>query len=536
MGFSLFKGQTPAQQANIKVVVITSVTLIIAAVVALFPYIHSKFLTATPAKFTVVNPFTKSDTTIQFQPHNASAEKGKDLNIEFDGVQLMNAGHFTENSGKYSWQFNLAENNIDPSMLKDGKHILRLGFIDENYTDTLNIFLSSHPPSVSAKISQLAGTEDHRINVVASSNTRSESDTLRVNVTFYTDNHPQQISLPVKQVIQQETGDYYFEFEASVQGLPVISPKDKKYSELFFAFEVKDQAGNQYYEEMSYAQYMAPGDKVFGVSNIADVEFKRKYSEVKTELTSTFRITPNLRRSSKLSNGQPAIVLQVTGALDNTTNLKWHSNISDKNVPTLIYRGDKKIGASFSNKFTDKEIVNDKPIYHIEQMGKDGITYTSSSVIRKDYVGHYLEELNATIKQKNDYFNKKLMYAKLGLEDNVKSIKITDGSRYIRINCDSAHYDQNKNILIHFAVLDDSIIGQTSKLAITIDGKLDEELASVMGLIRAISSQSTVLYLPKESLKRGQRIHTITLGFFLTQDLNKEIPSLYQVSCQFSLK
>ncbi len=118
------------------------------------------------------------------------------------------------------------------------------------------------------------------------------SDTLSIDIFFFHQGEPRKLDVPVKRISDQRTGLTHFEFETTVQGLPQIDKNDPRYSDLFFAFRVTDQVGNQYYQKESYAQFMAPGEKGFGVNNMADFKVEQLIDDVSGQTKTIVLVTP----------------------------------------------------------------------------------------------------------------------------------------------------------------------------------------------------------------------------------------------------
>jgi len=371
--------------------------LVVGAIVALLAVLIPlfwDFLKPMPPEFALINPIQRPDSAITIEAQNRAAAKEKNLTVEFDGLKFSTAGILRPNSNPQQWSFILQGRSLPDSLLRDGRHYLRVGFAGEKLCEPLAVLFNTQAPLVSVEVKQPPGRPNERIFIGrAVSRLPSPADTLTVDIAFNSGgSKPVEIPVPVKRVIEESTGRMYFEFETTVQGLPKISPQDSRYAEPFFALRITDAAGNRQYQEESYAQFTAPGDKRFGATK-ADIEFKRLPMEVPLKgfgkldksgnMKLTFRVTPRAAALTQLANGQPAIILRVTSIAGNMRQLDW-TNLPDSlrmaQPVTTILRDEQPLGHSFTNQFTEmKAPANRDAIYRVEQMGRDGKVYSSNN-------------------------------------------------------------------------------------------------------------------------------------------------------------
>ncbi len=360
--------------------------VIVPLFVALLQYVPQirELLISDPPQFALANPITRPDSGITILPQNRAATRQRPLNVEFDGLLFANGGRLQANSKELLWHFNLINLSLPDSLLRDGVHHIRLGFAGDVLSEPLLLIFHTKPPVVEAEVLQPPGKPADRVFIGRVASTlQVPAETLSVDLLFQSDGQPMQISLPVRRVTEESTGLAYFEFETTIQGLPKISSKDPRYAEPFFAIRVTDQAGNRYYQQESYAQFMAPGDKRFGVNSLADIEMKRLAPDLRQKTTVAFRLVPRPAPVTQLANGQAAINLQVNSVTGQIKQLEW-TNIPEslrvRQQITTILRDEQPLGISFANEYQDEQApVNRNPSYRVEQAGRDGKIYSSNA-------------------------------------------------------------------------------------------------------------------------------------------------------------
>lgn len=395
---------------------------IIALLVALIPLFWDSLKPKAP-EFALVNPIQRPDSAITIEAQNRAAAKEKNLTVQFDRLKIPNAGILRLNSNPQQWNFILQGRSLPDSLLRDGWHYLRLGFAGEKLSEPLAVLFSTQAPLTSVEVKQTPGKPNERILIGrAVSRLPSPADTLTVDIAFNSGgSKPVEIPVPVKRVIEESTGRMYFEFETTVQGLPKISPKDPRYAEPFFALRITDAAGNRQYQEESYAQFIAPGDKRFGATK-ADIEFKRLPVEVPLKgfgkldkngnIKMTFRVTPRAAALTQLANGQPAIILRVTSIAGNIRQLEWTDLPDGLRMPqpvTTILRDEQPLGQSLSNQYTDvKAPANREATYRVEQMARDGKLYGSNNAQAAKPPEFFSDEAVKKMLKENNLFDRNL--------------------------------------------------------------------------------------------------------------------------------
>jgi len=347
------------------------------------PQIRDLLISDSP-QFALANPITRPDSGITILPQNRAAARQRPLNVEFDGLLFANGGRVQSQGRDLFWHFSLTPLSLPDSLLRDGVHHVRIGFAGETLSEPLTLIFHTKPPVVEAEVLQPPGKPRDRVFIGRVASTlQVPAETLSVDLLFQSDGQPMQISLPVRRVTEESTGLTYFEFETTIQGLPKISSKDSRYAEPFFAIRVTDQAGNRYYQQESYAQFMAPGDKRFGVNSLADIEMKRLPPDLRQKTTVAFRLVPRAAPVTQLANGQAAINLHVSSVTGQIKQLEWTNipeSLRGRQQITTILRDEQPLAISFANEYQDEQApANRDPSYRVEQAGRDGKLYSSKA-------------------------------------------------------------------------------------------------------------------------------------------------------------
>jgi len=376
--------QTEQQRRWKLQLLVTAAVAVIVAIIGIMPSLREWFKTPLPSPaFALANPITRPDSGLVIIAQNRAAQREEPLNVEFDGYLFASAAQRQHDIFPHAWRFVLQGRNLPDSLLADGAHRVRVGFAGEALSDYFTLGFTTQPPIVEVEMTQPEGKPNDRIfSGKVASKLQAPAETMFVDVAFHTEGRPVEIALPVKRV--EVNGITYFEFETSVQGLPTISPEDPRYRKPFFAIRVTDQAGNRYYQEESYAQFMAPGDKRFGINSLNDIEVQRLPVDLRPRTTVAFRVMPKAPPRALLDSGRPAIVLKVTSLAANINKLNWQSNLPEelRNVPalTLIYRDEKQLTVLFGNEYTDQHATKGAATpYRVQQTGRDGRDYTSNT-------------------------------------------------------------------------------------------------------------------------------------------------------------
>ncbi len=259
--------------------------------------------------------------------------------------------------------------------------MVRMGFSGEYLSKSYKIVFKNRPPVL--RVESLPTDTDPAERIIrgkAASELQIPGETISVDLVYFHEGGPQEIDVPVSTIMDDKTGICYFEFETTIQGLPKIPADDPRYAETFFGFKITDQAGNSYYQEQSYAQYMAPGSNRFGFNNLAMIKVE-KLAEAE-ELKNIIRLTPaQLPLQYQLASGEPAIRIEVTGSTKTSRLVKIKSNVKNRLPMTLVLRDEKQLGMTTTDEYIDKEKLDaEKVEYRVEQEGEDGVRYTSNTV------------------------------------------------------------------------------------------------------------------------------------------------------------
>ncbi len=342
-------------------------------------------------KFVIENRILRSDSALIIKAGNESANRKQLLTVEFDGLLFDEKGIPVDNQGddkRQIWHFSLKDQHPPPEMLKDGKYKIRAGFTGEDLVDIQEIRFYTEIPVIRGLSYQPENEPDKRvIEGKASSNLKTAENKMSVEMVFFDQGErPVTVDIPVRYVQDSVTGASYYEFQTTIEGLPKFSSDDPNYKKPFFGLKVTDQAGNNYYQQVSYAQYIAPGDHHFGSSDLADITVEKKTDTGNGQVINLIRLTtPPQKRVDCLQNGKPPIELKVTARTDGSRHLGWKSNVDVKAL-TLVFRDKKQIGVSTTDSFVDNEKLDkDSADYRVEQEGKDGNRYLSNTETFKKY-------------------------------------------------------------------------------------------------------------------------------------------------------
>ncbi len=338
-----------------------------------------------PPRFELVKSITRPDSGLVIRARNEAANRNAPLDVEFSGLRFPSAALALPNTKPQQWRFDCLGLGLPDTSVQDGLHVLRVSFAGEAEMTTLRVLFSTQAPVVEAEItSSPERPQDRTLFGRVASKLQAPEETLRVEVAFHSQGRLVTSELPVER-ITDNNGVTFFEFETTVQGLPQIPPSDPRFSEPFFAFRVRDEAGNEYRQMESYAQFMAPGDKYFGVNKMADIEVHRHPADVKQITKVKFRFTP--KPMTQLPNGKPPFELKVTATARNLNQLDWTNlpvNLRPEQPLSIVFRDEKLIRFTYGNRFEDKQASAKKTHnYRVEQEGSDGLRYSSPTVPAK---------------------------------------------------------------------------------------------------------------------------------------------------------
>ncbi len=336
-----------------------------------------------PPLFIVENPYVRPETPVYILAVNDSSRRKEPLYVKWDHLIFANAAIPDQDSQTFRWTFDLKQ-RLQPKDLQDGHHALEAGFAVDAFCPPLKVSISTEQPIVEAEI----GIEpDHpetiTIDGIAASKLQDPDETLKVDVFFDYEGYPVSFPLPVERKLDDE-GRIYFEFETNIEGLPTIPPDDPRYDKPFFAFQVTDQAGNDFAHAMSYAQFMAPGMQRIRANRMADIQVQ-KYPDADLAFTTVeFAVVP--RPPFNEFDGKPAIWLQADAHSTDLTELSWVSELNkhyDRLLPTIIFEDDKTITVVVDRtSYTRKNPPLERDVnYKARQFDQDGQPYDSNIVL-----------------------------------------------------------------------------------------------------------------------------------------------------------
>ena len=334
-----------------------------------------------PPRFAIVPNILRPDSTLTILALNEPANQAKPLDVEFDGLLFARSGQVADKADSVRWAFALDRLRDGPdSLLQDGPHRVRVRFTGGKRFDSLNVHFHTRAPIAQAQIAAPNDPDERVLSGRVASQLQSQADTVRVEIAFHHEGVPQKVSLPVRKIVEQETGRIYFEFSTTIKGLPKIAPDDPRFGADFFAFRVVDQAGNQYRTIESYAQFVAPGTKQFGVNNLADIELVKHGELGGDQQRLTFVLEPNPPPFVP-PLGEPLIKLVVIQVAQDIHELSWNRLPDSLAVPeplTLVFANNRQIGGSFDTTYAHSRAApGDSSIYRVEQTGQDGLTSMS---------------------------------------------------------------------------------------------------------------------------------------------------------------
>ena len=294
---------------------------------------------------------------------------------------------------------------LDKGKLQQGLHTLRVGFPGKQFSEPLKIEFYIESPIVEATLENVPGTPYNKLLTgEALSKRQDPQEWLKIDLFFHHEGEPIHISLPVTRVIDEQTKRVHFSFQAPIENIPHIPQDDQRYGAPFFAFQVTDEAGNKYYNVLSYAQFVAPGKNHFGVGSVADFLVQKFKGEKDSNTVMDFQLVPTASSAKRFYEGQPALTLKVNASAKNINKLQW-THLPDEIRPTqpltLIYRNDQQLTISFGNTFTDGNVPQDQHInYQVAQASRDGTLY-ESNIVESPFPPHDSSLDVSTIAKKN---------------------------------------------------------------------------------------------------------------------------------------
>ncbi|NUO79838.1 AgmX/PglI C-terminal domain-containing protein [candidate division KSB1 bacterium] len=238
-----------------------------------------------------------------------------------------------------------------------------------------NARAASSVKEASVEVYHLGG-KSGEIVIAGRAHKRAPAENLRVELAFRSEGGPVAITLPVKRLSPDTARVASFEFETSVHGLPQIAPNDPRHDQPFFAIHLTDRSGNRYYEEESYAQFISAEEKPVAVKPVIALPPQSLFAGL--------RKTKGAPAITNASAQAPAFVLKATRKSDNAYVLEWGNlpaNSPGAQTVSILYRNEQHLAITFAKHYVDPLYTFKQNVkYRVEQIGKDGITYSSNTL------------------------------------------------------------------------------------------------------------------------------------------------------------
>ena len=240
------------------------------------------------SRFIILNPILRPDEIMKIKAGNNDTNIKEPLYVEFDSVEFPVSGiPVNSNNDMQTWHCNLLELQLTEDMIKDGKHKIRFRFTGGNFS------------------------EEHIINFltqVTLDKSQVENNNHKIDVFYHHEGSDCKTYIPIIRRIDESTGNIYYVFETSFSGFPEILLEDEKYNQTFFELRITDIAGNQFFLNQSYNQFIASGSS-FLSTFLGDIKINRKFSKKKNQanryLTNIFTLYPNNKNIYFDSNNTP---------------------------------------------------------------------------------------------------------------------------------------------------------------------------------------------------------------------------------------
>ncbi len=99
-------------------------------------------------RFRIENPNTSCDSTILIEAMNHTAMRQEPLNVRLDSTILPYHGILVPNRKPTRWQIRLTKDE-HPSLRRDGRHWMEMGFTDTEWSEPLALYFQNSPSSAS---------------------------------------------------------------------------------------------------------------------------------------------------------------------------------------------------------------------------------------------------------------------------------------------------------------------------------------------------------------------------------------------------
>lgn len=128
---------------EIKAAIIGGIAALFAALltIVLPPYLEKE---AHPPRYIIPNPFVSSKDDIIIAADNEAANRNEPIHVKFDNVLYPGKGlPDSKENEKQRWRFSLAKCQHTKDMLRDGEHVIRVGFRGDELTDPISVFFNT---------------------------------------------------------------------------------------------------------------------------------------------------------------------------------------------------------------------------------------------------------------------------------------------------------------------------------------------------------------------------------------------------------
>lgn len=346
--------------------------IIIPLLCVLIPLIYNELKTESPI-FTLDKASYHPDSTIIIYAENSSARKNKPIHLEIDGFRFVKIAEPIKENNTISWQINLNRLELPENVHEDGIHSVRFGTSLEKMSKGQKISFDSKAPQV--KVGYISDSPTDKIIV----GRVLEDQNIKVKIAFRHQEKLQAIIIPVQEYV--EYNRKMFQFEYRIQNLPQISADDPKYSELFFILNIKDEAGNEFIQKLTYNAFMRENIQTFSNSSFKVLMLKQEQEIPKIKNTIPSRPKPLGR---KIASDPPLITLRMLIRTSKNIKFTWSplpNNLGESPEEYVMIRDNKAIGSSFDTSYIDRTMHPDSTYsYQVLARGKSDVYYRSNTI------------------------------------------------------------------------------------------------------------------------------------------------------------
>lgn len=335
---------------------------------------------------------------------NSKARQKKPLIVKFDGYVLPEI-QCKPKCNPPQWEFQPCSLETADTFKIEGWHTVYVKFKGDDFVRLSDVMINDKAPYVSCTTKVTSNVAN--ISGIAAVAVQLPGESLFVDLVLASSKNSV-ISLPVDIYKDPQTGISFFKFKTKIDGLPQFDKNDPVYNEPFAKIQVRDGAGNSYFNIESYAKFISPGAHQFGVNNIADITVfnqieKKSNSSQLTVLIAPKKATP----LTVLPNGNIALPLHVDVISQDRRQLTW-ANLplpyGNSTAATNVLRDDHNVALSFNTTLVDTIDPSAKePVYRVEQTDANGTVYASKPVKAHVIAPKHTDAKNAKSKDKKQY-------------------------------------------------------------------------------------------------------------------------------------